>query len=78
MNHYHIRGIFMMQSLNSGDSRGSKSVVMKSPDLLEAKQVYIRCVGVQVLIWTINYMITLSIADIPKQKPPILEVANEG
>ena len=51
----------MMQSLNSGDSRGSKSVVMKSPDLLEAKQVYIRCVGVQVLIWTINYIVTLVI-----------------
>lgn len=56
----------MMQNLNSGDSRGSKSVVMKSHDLLEAKSVYTRCIGVQVLIWTINCMVTLSIADIPK------------
>ena len=38
---------------------------MKSPYLLEAKPVYTRHLGVQVLIWTINCMVTLSIADIP-------------
>lgn len=39
-------------------------MVTKSPDLTEAKPVY-TCLGVKALIWTINYMITLPIADIP-------------
>lgn len=75
MNHYHIKVIFMTQSLNSGDSQGSKSVVMKSPDLLEAKPGYTRCLGVQVLIRTINCMVTLSIADIPKTETSNLRVS---
>lgn len=58
------RSLYDAKSLNSGNIWGSKNVVTKSPDLTEAKPVY-TCLGVKALIWTINYMITLPIADIP-------------